>query len=61
MRTRRLTLKREDLTALASDELAGIAGAGADSRTLPLVECYLSRALARCDSVIPCNTNPCTS
>ncbi len=60
MRTRRLSLRRETLTALSDDDLANVAGAV--DHTLEL-RCILTTpsVLSGCESVLPCHTSPCTN
>lgn len=61
MRTRRLSLRQETLTALATDDLARVAGA---AHTTPLLQCVLSAVCTYInaeETAIPCRTNPCTT
>ncbi len=57
---RRLSLQREALTALSTDDLANVAGAA--DHTLDL-HCVLTRpSVLQCpQSMLPCETSPCTS
>jgi len=56
---RRLTLKRESLTALSDGDLANVAGAAA--HTLPSPQCLTVVCGAPSPSLLPCPTSPCTS
>jgi len=52
---RRLTLQRELLSVLSTDELANVAGAAAE-HTTPIAYCVLSAVMGPCQY-----TSPCTS
>ena len=58
---RRLTLQRELLSVLSTDELANVAGAA--EHTLPDPHCVLTTpSVLQCpQSMVPCYSNPCTS
>lgn len=62
MRMRRLSLQRETLTTLATDDLARVAGGAA--HTTPILQCVLSEVCTYInaeETAIPCRTNPCTT